>query len=361
MEITAAVYYKEKGFFSVEKVDMDGPQADEVLVKIVATGMCHTDLFFKDLLPLPTILGHEGSGIVEQVGQNVKNVQPGDHVVLTYGSCGQCKSCLAGKPSYCLAFIEYNIANHRPDGSYVHNQNGKPIAGVFFYQSSFATHAIAHKRNVVKIPHDVPLELMGPLGCGVQTGVGAVLNCIKPAKGSSIAIFGIGAVGISAVMAAKVAGCSTIIAVDIVPSRLNLAKELGATHTINSKDTNAIEEIKKITTTGVDSSIDTSARPDVIKQAVEVLGNIGMCVLLGVAAPGATVTLNLSSFTGGRTVRGCTEGEGIPDQFIPYLISLYREGKLPLEKIVKFYNLAQINQAAEDSENGTSVKPIIIF
>jgi len=361
MEIQAAVV-KEKGAFSVEVMDLSTPQPDEVLVKIVATGMCHTDLAVRDQhipLPLPIVLGHEGAGVVVEVGTNVSNVAVGDHVVLTFGSCGKCESCLNGKPAYCIEFMGYNVSTRRPDGSCTHHQHGNPVGASFFYQSSFATHAIAHKRNVVKVPADLPLEILAPLGCGVQTGAGAVFNCVNANPGSSIAIFGIGAVGLSAVMAAKVAGCKIIIAVDVKPERLALASELGATHVINGSDANAVEAIGQIKAGGVDYSIEASGVPSVMTQAVESLSGTGTAVLLGVAPHDAKVCFNAGTLLGGRTIRCSIEGDSVPEVFIPKLVDLYRSGRFPFDRMSKYYEFDQINQAAADSESGSTIKPII--
>lgn len=362
MEIQAAVVKEKKGAFSIEALELSPPQADEVLVKIVASGMCHTDLAVRDQhipLPLPVVLGHEGAGIVIEVGANVSKVAPGDHVVLTFASCGQCPNCLQGRPAYCSAFLSYNVSTRRPDGSCTHHQHGHPVAASFFYQSSFATHAIAHQRNVVKVPSDLPLETLAPLGCGVQTGAGTVLNCLAPSPGSSIAVFGVGAVGLSAVMAAKFAGCATIIAVDVHAERLALAQELGATHVVNGRDANALEAIGAIQIGGVDYSIEATGIPAVMTQAVEALSGTGTAVLLGVAPQGAQVCFNAATLLGGRTIRSSIEGDSVPEIFIPQLIGLYRRGLFPFDRLAKYYELSQINEAVADSENGVTIKPII--
>lgn len=361
MEILAAVV-KEKGHFAVEKVELGTPRDDEVLVKIVASGMCHTDLAVKDQhipFPLPAVLGHEGAGIVVAVGEKVAKLAPGDHVVLTYASCGQCPNCLKGKPAYCDAFLGYNLGTCRPDGSCTHHQHDKPLAASFFYQSSFATHAIAHQRNVVKVPADLPLETLAPLGCGIQTGAGSVFNCLKPAAGSSIAVFGMGAVGLSATMAAKVAGCTTIIAVDVQSQRLALAKELGATHTLNGNEVLPIEEMRRIVPGGVDYAVEATGIPWVMSDSVEALAGTGTAVLLGVAPHGAKVQFSAATLLGGRTIRSSIEGDSIPEIFIPRLVELYRRGLFPFDRIAKYYDLADINQAAADSESGATIKPII--
>jgi aryl-alcohol dehydrogenase len=361
MKIQAAVV-REKSKFTIEPVTLDEPQDDEVLVRVVATGMCHTDLTMLDQqfpFPLPAVLGHEGAGVVEQVGRNVSKVKAGDHVILTFGSCGICKSCNAGIPAYCGAFVQYNVSTRRPDGSCPIHSGGQPLASSFFYQSSFATHAIAHFRNVVKVDRDLPLEVLAPLGCGVQTGAGAVLNCLKVRRGTSIVVFGIGAVGLSAVIAARIAGCSTIIAVDMHESRLALAKELGATHAMNARDPKAMEEIISVTATGADYAVEATGVPAVVSQAIMSLAPTGSAVLLGVMPHGAILELPAFAFGPGKSVRASIEGDSVPDEFIPRLAELYRTRELPLERMIAFYDLADINAAAADSHSGKTIKPVI--
>jgi aryl-alcohol dehydrogenase len=362
MEITAAVVLQDRHFTN-EKVELGELKSDEVLVKIVAAGMCHTDLAAKDQhmpFPLPAILGHEGAGIVLEVGAEVPGVSPGDHVVLTFASCGQCPNCLAGKPAYCLKFMAYNFGTRRPDGSCCHHLHGEPVAGSFFYQSSFATHAIAHVSNVVVVPQDLPLDVLAPLGCGIQTGAGAVLNCLKPEAEASIVVFGLGAVGLSALMAAKISGCRKIIAVDLHDSRLALAKELGATDCVNGSKGDAVEEVRRLTDgAGANYSIDATGVPAVMRQAVDVLTIGGSAIFLGVAPVGATVAIDAFSFMFGKTIRSSVEGDSVPKEFIPKLIELYREGRFPIEKMATYYDLADINRAAADSASGKAIKPII--
>ena len=199
MRIRAAVVRESSHPFTIEEVDIDTPRADEVLVRNVATGICHTDIAVRDHpRATPLVLGHEGAGIVVEVGERVTKVKPGDHVVLNFLSCGQCTSCVRGHPYYCHSLSSLNFGGTRPDGSSPLTQNGDIVFGSFFGQSSFATHSIAFERNVVKVSKDDPLELLGPLGCGVQTGAGAVINALHPRAGSSIAVFGSGSVGLSA-------------------------------------------------------------------------------------------------------------------------------------------------------------------
>ncbi|MCA1728320.1 MAG: NAD(P)-dependent alcohol dehydrogenase [Actinobacteria bacterium] len=362
MDVTAAVAREKEQPFEIDELELAGPRAGEVLVRVVGTGVCHTDLIVRDQwypVPLPAVLGHEGAGIVEEVGEGVTKVSPGDHVVLSYLSCGKCVPCKKGKPPYCLDLFAQNFGGARPDGTNALSKNGQEIHGHFFSQSSFATYALATERNLVKVRDDVPLELLGPLGCGIQTGAGGVLNSLHPEAGTSIAVFGTGAVGMAAIMAAKVAGCTTIIGVDIKPNRLELAKEFGATHVINGTETNTVEEIQDITGVGADFTIETTASPQVFRQAVDSLTLLGVCGLVGAAALGTEATFDMNGILFGRTIRGIVEGDSIPDIFIPRLIDLYVQDRFPFDRLIEFYDLEDINKAAEDSENGEVFKPVL--
>lgn len=360
LKISAAVIREKAKPFVIEQLELDDPRPDEILVRMVASGICHTDVTLRDNpLVLPVVLGHEGAGIVEKAGERVTKVKPGDHVVLSFVYCGHCANCRQGLPAYCTQSVMGTFGGVRPDGTTTLSKNGEKIHGNFFGQSSLATYALTYENNVVKVRPDAPLEMLGPLGCGVQTGAGAVINSLHVKTGSSIAIFGLGAVGLSALMAAKIAGCSTIIGVDVKPNRLQLARELGATHVVSAADMNPTAEIKKITGEGANYSLECAGHPNVLRQALESVRRPGVCGLIGGAPMGTEVTLDMNSIMFGRTVRGVLEGDSIPDIFIPQLVDLIMQGRFPLEKLVTYYSLDQINQAVEDSEEGRVVKPII--
>jgi aryl-alcohol dehydrogenase len=360
----AAVVWKKGGPFQLEDVTIDAPQADEVLVRMVATGMCHTDMIVRDQyypVPLPAVLGHEGAGIVERVGSRVTKVVPGDHVVMAFTFCGKCDLCQSGHPAYCREFFARNMGGGRIDGSTATQKEGKPLHDHFFGQSSFGTLAIATERNIVKVRKDVPLELLGPLGCGISTGAGAVLNSMKVTAGRSFAAFGSGAVGLSAIMAARLAGATTIIAVDTRPHRLKLALELGATHAVNGQDEDAVEFIRRVTGgKGVDFTLESTGHPKVLRQAVDALDILGTCGVVGAPPMGTTASFDVNDLmVPGKSIRGIVEGDSVPDVFIPQLIDLYSQGRFPFDKLVKFYPLTQINEAAKDSEKGDTLKPVI--
>lgn len=213
-------------------------------------------------MPLPVVLGHEGAGVVEAAGSAVQKVQPGDHVAIRFLACGRCRPNLDGSSASCANFNAMNFAGRRQDGSHALTlSDGDAPSDRFFGQSSFAGNAIAHESNVVKVRKDAPLELVGPLGCGIQTGAGTGLRALKVTAGSSFAVTGAGTVGLSAVMAARVAGATTVIAVDMVPSRSELALEVGATHTVSGKELDALSEIQRITGEGVDFALEPPACP----------------------------------------------------------------------------------------------------
>jgi aryl-alcohol dehydrogenase len=363
MEIKAAVVFETGGDFSIEQLKLGEPNDDEVLVRIVGVGICHTDLGARDghlpIPPPPSVFGHEGAGVVEKVGARVTKVKPGDHVVLAWDYCGTCPACKAGKDSYCLNFFLHNFHGARPDGSPTLRKGDQVIHGSFFGQSSFADFALANERNVVKVRKDVPIEVLAPMGCGVMTGAGAVMNALRPRPGVSIAVFGAGTVGMSAILGAIVCGCTTIIAVDIKADRLEVAKELGATHTINAAEVDPVEAIRDLTGGGAQFTLECVGNPRVLRQAVDSLPRLGVCGLLGVVPPGTEVSLDMDLIMNGRTVKGIIEGDAIPDLFIPKLIELYSQGRFPFDRLITFYPFDKINQAAEDMEAGHVIKPVL--
>jgi aryl-alcohol dehydrogenase len=332
-------------------------------VRIAASGMCATDLHARDgyfPIPYPGVYGHEGAGVVEAVGKSVAAVAPGDHVIVSFPWCGSCPNCRREMESHCISANDLKMRGTRPDGSTLMSKDGAPVYSAFFQQSSFGTFAIANGRFVVKVRSDAPLDLIGPFACSGQTGAGAVFNSMKPKAGDPIAIFGTGAVGLSGLMAAKIAGCDPIIAVDVHDNRLALARELGATHTINhSGRTDVVAEIRRITGVGLRFSLETTALPSVFREAVESLMAAGTCVLLGSARKGTEVAFDMPFLQEGRVVHGVIQGESHPREFIPQLVDHLMNGKMPVDKMMTFYDLADINRAAEDAAAGRTIKPVI--
>ena len=360
MRIDAAVLHAADAPYTIEQVQLDDPGPGEVLVKIAGSGFCHTDLLGRtDLIGKPVILGHEGSGTIEAVGPGATGLAVGDPVVLTFDSCGACTNCRAAHPAYCAEFFSRNLTGLASDGSpAATGHDGKPIAARWFAQSSFATHAIAAVRNVVRVERGLPLELLGPLGCGIQTGAGSVFNSLGVTAGSSIAVFGAGGVGLSAVMAAHVAGAATVIAVDLHQNRLDLAAELGATHTVNGADPHIAAQIMAITGGGAQYSFDTTGIPAVITAAVNSLRPTGTCGLVGVQQ--GDLVLDPMALAGGRNLMGILEGDAVPQLLIPRLIDLWQQGRFPFDRLITTYPLNRINQAEADAASGRSVKPVLV-
>lgn len=360
VEITAAVLHGRGEAFRIERVRLDEPRAGEALVRLVASGICATDIHIQRQeywFPLPAVLGHEGAGLVEKVGPGVTAVEPGDHVVLGYAYCGHCQACLAGRPYDCERNDELNWGGRMADGTSRLSQNGRALA-VLFGQSSFATHAVVGENNLVKVERDLDLRMLAPLGCGIQTGAGTVFNHFRAGAGDTVAVFGAGAVGLSAVMAARVAGCAVIAAVDVRDSRLALAAELGATHTLNAGEGDAAAAIKRITGGGADYALEASGRGDVGAQAVRALKPGGK--LAYVSAPPSLAGADAAQARG-LTITAIIEGASVPQAFIPRLIALYRRGEFPLDRLVSLYPLAEINRAVADATSGLAVKPVVVM
>lgn len=364
MKITAAVAHAPERPFELIECDLaDDLAPDEVLVRVVACGICHTDLAVKLQhipVPLPKVLGHEGAGVIERVGAQTVGLAEGDHVLMSFGSCGGCEECRLGAPGYCDEFGMINLFGQRRLGSGL-RYRGKALGGSFFAQSAFASHAIATARSVVKIDKDLPLDLLAPLGCGIQTGAGAVLNVLSPKAGASIAVFGVGAVGMAAVMAAKLAGCSNIIAVDVRDERLALAREIGATHTIDGRAPELAKAVAALGRgRGVDHSLDTTGVPDVVTASIACLRQRGSSAQVAAAPRGARFAAEANVLVGGGlTMRGVIEGDAVPQLFLPQLVEFFRQGRLPIDQIVSFYPFEQINRAVEDMESGATVKPVL--
>jgi aryl-alcohol dehydrogenase len=362
MKVKAAVAYHGQKSFSIEEVELSEPGPDGILVRISGVGLCHTDVKAREGgmgVPLPAILGHEGAGIVERVGERVTKVKPGDHVVLTGDSCGACAPCLNASSAYCEHMFTLNFGDGRAGEPGSFRKSNDPIHGHFFGQSSFANYAIARSRNTIPVRKDAPLDILGVLGCGVQTGAGAVINSLHPKAGSTIAIFGVGPVGLSAVMGAVVCGCSAIVAVDVLESRLEMAKKLGATHVVLAgAQTKTAEEIKKLVPGGAGYAFDTTGGAESNQQAIDSLavkGHFGFCAIPAQGPPMSTVMIR------GLSIRGIVQGDSVPDAFIPQLIGLYMQGRFPFDKLVTKYPFEKINQAIEDQASGKVVKPVFIF
>lgn len=365
MKTTAAVAFEAEKPLTITELEIDEPRAGEARIRMVASGVCHTDAIVRDQwypTPLPAVLGHEGAGVVEAVGPGVTTVEVGDHVLLSFNHCGTCANCSSGKPTYCASFFGDNFGGRRADGSTSYTHDGVAVSSHFFGQSSFAHYANVPVNSMVRVPKSAPLEILAPLGCGIQTGAGAVLNVLQPPAGTSFAVFGAGAVGLSGLMAAKIANCTTIIAVDVHDSRLELAKSLGATHTVNAAKVDVIEAIAAITGGGVNYALETTGVPAVFSNMTKCLAPRGHAVVVGAAAIGTNANFDIGSLLPmGITVQFVVEGDSVPSQFIPALVEMHEKGLFPFDRLVKTYPFADINKAFEDSAAGVTLKPVVVF
>jgi aryl-alcohol dehydrogenase len=366
VEITAAVAHKPLADFTLETLTLDGPKAGEVLVKVVSVGLCHTDLAAREgivPIPMPAVLGHEGAGTVVEVGAGVTKVKAGDRVALTFNSCGSCDNCVLGSPAYCYQFLMLNYAGVRPDGSSPITSVEGPVNSVFFGQSSFASHALANERNVVKLADDAPLDLVGPLGCGIQTGAGAVMNSMAAHEGSSLLVLGAGSVGLAGVLGGVVQGCSTIIVLEPHASRRALALELGATHALDPAAGELAEQVRAIVPIGVQYVFDTTGIPAVIESSLAAMAPHAALGLVGVPTdPTAAIGLSLmQAMIIGIKIYGIIEGDAVPDEFIPRLAALHREGRFPFDKMITKFPLSQINEAIEAQHKGEVVKAVLVL
>ena len=363
MAVTAAVLRSRTAPFELVEVELDGPRAGEVLVRIVAAGMCHTDLSmrepFRDVA-FPAVLGHEGAGVVEQVGDGVE-VSVGQPVVLSFRSCGRCGNCRTGAPSYCDTMMLLNFGLSRTDGSMAISLDGHPVGSHFFGQSSFATHAVVDARSVVPVADDAPLEIAGPLGCGVQTGAGAVLRALRPASGSAFAVLGSGAVGLSGLLAAVMIGCDPIIAVDRHESRLALARDLGATHTVGADADVTSALLDASAGRGVDVALDTTGVPAVVAPAVAALAPRGTLGTVAARGEAPMTEISLRHLLNGRAVIGIIEGNSVPHVFIPELLAHHQAGRFPFDRLITHYPFDRINDAEAASEDGSAIKPVLLM
>lgn len=362
MQINAAVSRDNEASPQIETVELDDPKPGEVLVRVVAAGICHTDFLFhgafgSNFSTKPMVLGHEGAGVIEKVGVGVRGLEVGDHVVLSGNSCGHCPSCESGRTVYCEDMVKLCWSGRRADGTSPLGQNGQPISGAFFGQSSFATHAIASERTAVKVPNDVPLHLLGPLACGMVTGAGSVLEALRLQPGQSIVVFGVGAVGLAAVMAAAIAGASQIVAVDVHEQRLELARSLGATDTVRS-DSQATDALRRLRPKGFDFSLITAPPAAVFDAATACLAVEGTA---GYVIPpnGDWVPNMFQLMTGGRKLQGIIGGNANPKTFIPLMIEFWRQGRFPFDRLITEFPFRDIRTAWDKYREGSVVKPVL--
>jgi aryl-alcohol dehydrogenase len=362
----AAVLRTRGGSYRLEQVELADPGPGQVLVKIAACGICFTDIGvqrYEQGTPLPHVLGHEGAGTVVKVGAGVTNVAPGDRVVLSYASCGACANCAHDHPQYCASFMPLNYGGVLSDGSVPMRGHGEEeaIFGGFFGQSSFATHAIAYARNTVKVGSELPFALLAPFGCGLQTGAGTAYNTLDVKAHHAFAVMGAGSVGLAALLAAVDRGCRTIIAVDRVPERLEMARRLGATHTLLADGRDLVAVLRGIEAGGLDRIVDTTGVSAVIRAGLESLASRGQLAMLAVTAPGTEITFNPNTLLGGRALKGAVEGDADPQAFIPWLIGRHLTGRFDHAPLITEYPFSAINEAVADMAAGRVVKPVLVM
>jgi aryl-alcohol dehydrogenase len=367
MRAHAAVFEKLYTPLSVTEVDIDEPGPGEALVRVVAAGVCHTDALARDgdmPFPAPGVLGHEGAGVVAAVGDGVTSVSPGDQVVIGWPWCGSCRNCADGQPRYCQQLGPLVIAGGRADGSTaLRRLDGSSLHSHFFGQSSFASYAICAASALVKVPAWADVSLLGPLACGISTGAGAVLNALRPFAGSSVVVYGAGAVGLSAVMAARLTAATHIIAVDKLAARLALAAELGATETIDvsAPGTDPVAAVQEICGGPADFSLDCAGNVNVLRQAADSVGMRGTVALIGGAPAGASFSLDHMSTLWGKKVVGILGGEGRSESLISTLITLNAQGRFPYDRLIRKFPLDQVNEALEASHHGDVIKPVLVM
>jgi len=366
--VTAAVIREPKGKFDIEDLELDEIRPNEARVRVVAVGVCHTDVAMRDAvypIPMPVVLGHEGAGVVEAIGSNVTSVSVGDHVVMSAAYCGHCPQCLTGNMAYCEnGFAECFGGRRTLDGtSSLTSSSGEVVSSHFFGQSSFSNYANVVESSLVPVARDLPLEKIAFLGCGMQTGAGSILNELRPPAGSSVAIAGVGGVGDAAVMAARASGCTTIIAIDRHQNRVELAQEVGATHGIHGAAEEAHEELQRITGgRGVDFILNTTDSPEAVSNLAGALAIRGSLATVAAMAPGTNVSVEVGgSLLKGWNFRTIVQGSSVPQQMVPRLIDLWERGSFPIDKLVKTYPFADINSAFADAASGAVVKPLLVF
>ncbi|MFC9930692.1 NAD(P)-dependent alcohol dehydrogenase [Streptomyces sp. NPDC127190] len=361
MRTQAAVSHGPDTGFTIEDVEISDPRPDEILVRLTAVGICHTDLAIKARMPagVPAVYGHEGAGVVEATGADVTGVRAGDHVVLSYNSCGACARCAAGRRAYCERFIALNNAGRREDGSSVLSRPGGDVWSSFFGQSSFARHALATRENVVVVPRDTDLVTAAPMGCGFLTGAGSVVNLLRPTPGSSLVVYGVGGVGLAAVMAAAALGAGTVIAVDLSKERRTLATEVGATHALDGASEDLVEQIMEITAGGATHGLDTTAVPGVIRNAALALAPLGSLVVVGLGAGDIGLDV-MDLIRGGKTVRGSIEGDANPHELVPLLLDWHAQGRFPADRVISTFAFQDIDEAVARMRTDV-VKPVLTF
>ncbi|QNU25940.1 Zn-dependent alcohol dehydrogenase [Geobacillus zalihae] len=363
----AAVLHRYGEPLFIEEVEVAAPKRGEVKVKLKAAGLCHSDWHVIDgtlPLPLPIVLGHEGAGIVEEVGEGVTSVKQGDHVVLNWvPSCGRCCYCQMGRPDLCEEAARLTATGTMPDGTTRFSWQGKPVYQ-FLTTGAFSEYTVVPEQAVIPIRRDVPFEVAALIGCSVITGVGAAIHTAKVSPGSTVAVIGAGGVGFNIIQGAALAGAKQIIAIDVVDEKLAMTKTFGATHTVNAREDDAVSAVLDLTDgIGVDYAFEAIGRPETMADAYNMTRKAGTTVIVGIAAPHETVEINAFSLPSqSKTLTGSWLGQGNPPVDYPKLLDLYAAGKLKLEPLISaVYSLDQINDGFAALKSGQNIRGIIRF
>ncbi len=347
----------------IEELILADPAPDEVVIRVEAAGICHTDLGVGQWSETPRVLGHEGAGVVVETGGAVTLLKKGDRVMATFGFCGTCANCEDGRPAYCFDGIALNLEGMRSaPGPAITRPDGSKVGAAFFQQSCFATHALATERNCIKIPDWLDAKVAAPFGCGIQTGAGAVFNQLNARKGRPLLVVGAGAVGLAAIMAGRIIGCAPIIAVELLPERRDMALSMGAHHALDGAEPDWPHKVTELTQGGANAALDTAGNQATFNGALRALhsgGTLGVLTLPGgfedpVPHPGGIDFLT-------KTVVGVIEGDGVPGEFLPRLVDYHKAGDLPVDRLITPYRFANIAKAFEDAGNGTVIKPVLTF
>jgi S-(hydroxymethyl)glutathione dehydrogenase / alcohol dehydrogenase len=364
MKVKAAVLYESNKPLKVEKVDLAEPQVNEVLVKLVACGVCHTDLHFMKnemMAHLPIVLGHEGAGIVEKVGPGVTMLKPGDHVVMMVSfSCGRCRYCYEGKPTLCVQNLPVMGGQALPISLTTRLRKGEQELHHLFGLACYAEYTVVHERSCVKVREDAPMDKICLLGCGVATGLGSAINTAGVRVGESVVVWGAGGVGLSAVIGAKLAGAGKIIAVARNPKKLELAKQLGADYVVNASEGNPVKKVQELTRGGADYAIESAGTLEVMQQAYASIHPGGKCIIAGMAPLGTAMPIQSYEFLLGKTITGTVQGDINAQVDIPRYVDMFMNGKMPFDKMIsKTYALEEVNEAFEALEKGEVIRSVI--
>jgi S-(hydroxymethyl)glutathione dehydrogenase / alcohol dehydrogenase len=357
----AAIFHGPHQDLTIEQVEVDKPMAREVLVRTVASGVCHSDLHFVDgfyPFPTPAILGHEAAGIVEAVGDQVTYVKPGDHVIACLSVyCGDCDYCLTGKTHLCANRPARNPKTEPPKYTW----NGTPV-NQFASLSSYAEQMLVHEHALVKITNDMPLDKAALIGCGVTTGLGAALNTAKVEPGSTVAVFGAGGVGLSAIQGARIAGARQIIVVDIHENKIATARELGATHSVDASSHDPVKAIRDMTNGGVDYSFEAIGLKTAAEQAFDCIRPGGTATIIGMIPVGQKIELDGSVFLREKKIQGSSMGSNRFRVDMPRYIDLYFQGRLKLdEMITRTGKLEDVNEAFRAMKAGEVARTVLTF